>query len=196
MPENIRNEALRERLLVCAIRHFSQKGFSHTNMLDIATEADVSRGPLYYYFSSKAQLYHAAVRRVIDRTRDAYERILDPAAPVESVIRADYAYCLEDKGLFFLSQSDGVSVPGVGESWDAFCRWLVARKRQVFEAAAARGELRADCDIAELITLIYTFCYGILQVRSLAEKTDGFSRPMLDNSVDTLMSIVRQRYLA
>lgn len=195
MPTNIRNEALRERLLDCAIRHFSQKGFSGANLMEIASEAGVTRGPLYYYFSNKTELYQAAVRRVIDRTRDAYERILDPAAPVESVIRADYEFCLADKGLFFLSQSEDAGVPGVGEAWDAFCRWLVERKRQVFEAAAARGELRADCDIAELITLIYVFCCGTVQVRPFAEKIDGFNRPMLENSADVLMSIIRQRYL-
>lgn len=196
MPKTIRNEALRDRLLACAVRHFSKKGYTDANLMEIAADAGVTRGPLYYYFSNKAELYQAAVCSVMDRMRDAYERILDPDAPIESVIRADYAYCLEDKGLFFLSRHDDVGAPSVGDAWDEFSRWLVERKRQVFTAAAERGELRENCDISELITFIYTFYYGIMQVRSFAEKIEGFSHSMLSNSTDVLMSIVRERYLA
>ena len=194
MP-NVRNEALRTKLLECAIRHFAQKGYAGANLMEIAAEVGVTRGPVYYYFAGKAELFEAAVEHVIETTKQAYERILDPAAPVESVIRADYEYCLEEKGLFFLSQSDTMSMPQVQSAWDEFSSWLVARKQQVFEAAAARGELAPDCDIAELITFIYAFFYGIEKVRPIAEKIDGFNTQMLTHSTDVFMSIIKQRYL-
>ena len=73
----IRNEALRTQLLECAIRHFSQKGYVATNLLEIAEEAGVSRGPLYYYFSNKADLYVAAVDYMIEQVHSVVKLLRD-----------------------------------------------------------------------------------------------------------------------
>lgn len=43
----------RDMILAAAIRVFSQKGYHHTRMEEIAIEAGIGKGTIYEYFSSK-----------------------------------------------------------------------------------------------------------------------------------------------
>ena len=193
---NVRNEALRTQLLECAIRHFSQKGYVATNMLEIAEEVGVTRGPLYYYFSNKADLYIAAAQYAIDDMKQRYTQILLPERPARDLLRDDFEYCLRNKDNFFSRMMDAKGVPDISTLWNDFSSWLIQRKYEVFEAAKARGELKPDCDIAELITFIYTFYHGINRVTSMAVHLDGFSPKMLEAPTAYFMQFVSERYLA
>ncbi|MBN1573982.1 MAG: TetR/AcrR family transcriptional regulator [Deltaproteobacteria bacterium] len=53
-----------------AFRVFSTKGYRKTRMEEIAVEAGVSKGTLYYYFTSKAQLLHYLLENGIVREGD------------------------------------------------------------------------------------------------------------------------------
>ena len=52
----------REQLLKKALAVFSKKGYSATTLQDIASEADVTRGAIYWHFGSKAKLYNTLIR--------------------------------------------------------------------------------------------------------------------------------------
>jgi AcrR family transcriptional regulator len=65
MPRNKeKNDAItrerREEILRTAIRKFSQKGYQGTNISDIAKELGVSQGIIFWYFSTKEQLFKTA----------------------------------------------------------------------------------------------------------------------------------------
>jgi AcrR family transcriptional regulator len=47
----------RERILAAAAKIFGQRGFNGTVMADIAVEANIGKGTLYEYFSSKEDLF-------------------------------------------------------------------------------------------------------------------------------------------
>lgn len=192
----VRNEALRTQLLECAIRHFSSRGYVAANMLEIAEEVGVTRGPLYYYFSSKAELYLAAAEYATSEMKKNYERILVAEHPVRSVLREDFAYCLQNRDNFFSSFQTGRGIPDISGIWNAFSQWLLSRKHEVFAAAKARGELREDCNIAELITFIYVFYHGVNHTAALSARLDGFSGSMLSDPTEFFMRIVAERYLA
>jgi len=57
----------REQLLKKALAVFSQKGYSATTLQDIAREAEVTRGAIYWHFGSKAELYNTLIREYSDR---------------------------------------------------------------------------------------------------------------------------------
>lgn len=190
-----KSEAVREQLLDCAIRHFSEKGYAATNLMEVAADAGVSRGPLYYYFSNKADLYRASVSRVIELQKAAYSRILIEGRPILETLREDYLYCLEDKGLFSRIGTGGKDEPDISSEYLAFSRWLIERKYSVLNAAKARGELAADCDLSELITFIYIYYHGVLQVQNMAKDTAGFSRTILDNSVHFFLDIIQNEFI-
>jgi len=56
--------ATRNSLLDAAERVFQAKGVSSTSLNDIATEAGVSRGAIYWHFKDKADLFNAMIERV------------------------------------------------------------------------------------------------------------------------------------
>ncbi|MBV2154681.1 TetR family transcriptional regulator [Kitasatospora sp. SUK 42] len=98
-PKTDKSEATRALILETAMRLFQERGYEKTTMRAIATEAGVSVGNAYYYFSAKEFLIqgfydrmtydHAAdARRRMAHTRDFSERLqialdswLDTAAP-------------------------------------------------------------------------------------------------------------------
>lgn len=65
MARKTKQEALetRERLLDAAERLFQRNGVSRTSLQDIASEAEVTRGAIYWHFKDKAELFDAMMRR-------------------------------------------------------------------------------------------------------------------------------------
>lgn len=58
--EQMREER-RKQILDSALTVFSQKGFHASNVSDVAAHAGVSQGTIYWYFSSKEELFDAAI---------------------------------------------------------------------------------------------------------------------------------------
>lgn len=58
-------ERRRMQILVAAKSVFVSKGFGHTTMEDIASEAELSAGTLYLYFKNKNELYASLTLRVL-----------------------------------------------------------------------------------------------------------------------------------
>ena len=57
----------REQLLSKALTAFSKKGYAATSLEDIAREAEVTRGAIYWHFGSKAELYNTLIREYSSR---------------------------------------------------------------------------------------------------------------------------------
>ncbi len=55
-------EEVKSKIIKSATKIFSEKHYANTKMLDIANDAGVSRGPLYYYYKTKADLFKAVIR--------------------------------------------------------------------------------------------------------------------------------------
>ena len=56
----------RHRILDAAEQVFQRQGVSRTSLNQIAAEAGVTRGAIYWHFRNKADLYDAMIRRVFD----------------------------------------------------------------------------------------------------------------------------------
>jgi TetR/AcrR family acrAB operon transcriptional repressor len=54
----------RQALLDAALRVFSRQGYAGTRLEDVAAEADMTRGAIYWHFKSKADLYNTLVAEV------------------------------------------------------------------------------------------------------------------------------------
>jgi AcrR family transcriptional regulator len=54
-------EERRRQILNAALTVFSQKGYHATNVSDVAAQAGVSQGTIYWYFESKDELFQAAL---------------------------------------------------------------------------------------------------------------------------------------
>jgi len=73
-------ETQREKILDAARRVFARKGLAAT-MADIATEAAISHGLAYHYFTSKEVLFQALVEQILQERRAALQRFREIPLP-------------------------------------------------------------------------------------------------------------------
>ena len=66
-----KSEARRLEILRAAARVFRRLGVSATGMREIAEEADLSPGNLYYYFSGKDEILQFCQERTLERLQGA-----------------------------------------------------------------------------------------------------------------------------
>ncbi len=93
-PET-RADASRRQILEIAARLLRARGYAETSLRDIAAEAGMKAGSLYYHFASKDELATEVLRLGVERVREAVERRLrdlgegaSPALRVEAAIAA------------------------------------------------------------------------------------------------------------
>jgi len=96
-----KSEARRLDILRAAARVFRRSGVAAAGMREIAEEADLSPGNLYYYFAGKDELLFFCQDRTVDRMLEAAEAArasttLPVADQLRAVIRAHLHYTLEE----------------------------------------------------------------------------------------------------
>ena len=95
-----KSEARRLDILRAAARVFRRSGVAAAGMREIAEEADLSPGNLYYYFAGKDELLFFCQDRTVDLMLEAAEAARVSTMPVadqvRAVIRAHLHYTLEE----------------------------------------------------------------------------------------------------
>ncbi len=82
-----RNTDKRERLIGAADRLILRQGFKQTTLSDIASDAGVPLGNVYYYFKTKREIGETIVRTRIDTTRQWLDECSREADPRERLLK-------------------------------------------------------------------------------------------------------------
>lgn len=133
-----------------AFRLFCQQGIARVTMDDIAADAGVTKGSLYWHYRSKAEVIDAACRHYYDgwraRMGQVTARIPGASGKLEKAIRVSVKSCLIDAGhrtftleLFTLSVHDA----SVRDGWRAFFDDVRAFYLALFLEAKEAGEIAA-----------------------------------------------------
>ena len=151
----------RARVLAAASSLFSAKGFAGTGTADIAREADVSEGSIFYHFGSKQNLLAELGKRYGEAMIAAMEQD-DPLEDLEPgiIIPRVFEFCRTSKIWEAITGSDcEVGVPAVvknpeGEPFYQASKvttnaWI---ERQMTAAFAKRGITGIDVQIAASFT--------------------------------------------
>jgi AcrR family transcriptional regulator len=77
----------RHKIIDAAIKVFSAFGYHKTSMDDIAKEANVAKGTLYYHFSGKGELFERIVTDGLQMLMDKIEEVLQVDETAEQQIR-------------------------------------------------------------------------------------------------------------
>lgn len=83
--------ARKEEIVRAATKTFAEKGFVNATVRDIAYEAEILSGSLYYYFKSKEEMVEEVLTSYLDITVAGYRRAAeeadDPVQALEGLIR-------------------------------------------------------------------------------------------------------------
>ncbi|MEJ2734170.1 MAG: TetR/AcrR family transcriptional regulator [Anaerolineae bacterium] len=84
----LQREERRSQILDAALTVFSSKGFHATNVSDVAAQAGVSQGTIYWYFDSKDDLLLAALLSFFDNFGEDMLSALDESLTADDKLRA------------------------------------------------------------------------------------------------------------
>ncbi|NRA87467.1 MAG: TetR family transcriptional regulator C-terminal domain-containing protein [Rhizobiales bacterium] len=87
-----KNEA---KILEGAVIVFSRKGLDGTRLTDIATECNLPKANVYYYFSNKTEIYERLIENVLAGWDKAFEHIkpdLEPEDAISEYVKAKLEY--------------------------------------------------------------------------------------------------------
>jgi AcrR family transcriptional regulator len=146
----------REKLFQAAVTLIAEQGFSATTVDEIAEQAGVAKGTVYYNFASKSELFEELLRHGVELlTADLREAAKSTAAAggghvdaLDAMVRA---------GLVFIDRYPAFTRLYVAELWRTNRAWnstlLIVRREAVavvedeLRAGVEEGELSGDIDI-------------------------------------------------
>jgi TetR/AcrR family transcriptional repressor of uid operon len=161
----------RAEILEAAQRCFVRAGFHQTSMQEICAEAGMSAGNLYRYFPSKEALIAGIAER--DRAEVAQEfasadlsrgffAVLEGMAYHHFSERPDeqVKLCTE----VMAEARRNPEIARISEAFDADVRkWLI----DMFNAAAARGDIARDADVEGAVDMLMIIADGVWWRRAL-----------------------------
>jgi TetR/AcrR family transcriptional regulator len=158
----------RRRLIVDAARDvFVENGQAGGRVRDIAERAGITEAYLYRYFSSKTELYHAAVYEPVERFITEFEAEIDELTATNTMTGADLVLRLNAIMLEFMV----AAVPYLGVALfsdlaleDSFYATTLhprvyGRTREVVAAVKGWPDRRVDLDV--LNNTMWSLNYGV-----------------------------------
>jgi AcrR family transcriptional regulator len=167
-------ELRRTGILNAARCVFAQKGFADTNVDDIATRAGVAKGTLYLYFTSKEQIYMAALIEdarqmdAVTRERMAAAECWQGKIRAYVEVRLEYLQSHQDFIRIYLGEIRRTMVRGAPVCSDFFhaTRDSESLLAQVIAAGIATREIReVDPELAAMTIVDLT--RGLMERRLL-----------------------------
>ncbi|MEM7413390.1 MAG: TetR/AcrR family transcriptional regulator [Myxococcota bacterium] len=136
--QDVADEGRRGRILSAALQTFAERGFDGATTREIAERAGANHGLIRYYFSSKEELWKAAVDRCFEELTgelgDAAANQDVAAAETERLVRRFVHFTSRNPEFIRLMNDEG-------KRNGARMRWLVKRHvRPIYEALVPRLE--------------------------------------------------------
>jgi AcrR family transcriptional regulator len=140
----------KQQIFEAAVACFGRKGYHLTTMDDIAAECGLSKGSLYWYFSSKKELFLYIFSVMMDQTIGGWEQIVNDkiltAKEKLQITLSIFGPVMEDWAPFF-----GVMLEAWGQTrfdedveelMQSFYKPYIAMMTQIIEEGVANGEFR------------------------------------------------------
>jgi len=158
------SEEKRDRVLEEAARLFAERGFSQSDMAEVAARANVAKGSLYDYFESKEDLYISVCRYALGRSREAVYGGIKPDwdiyRQVDHIFRRGAAFSFAHPE--FIQMYLQITSPGMEVFANALTRevegYTADHLKSLIREGIRSGIVRSDIDInltAFLINTLY-----------------------------------------
>jgi len=160
-------EERKEKIFKAAVKCFNERGYYETTIDSIAAEAHISKGGVYYYFSSKKELFlelfHYRVNRYFEQIKSHITKEHTPEERLRMFIRKSsyilkanedfFRFCLE-----FLSM--GVREPQIRDVMTIFYKDSINTFKQLIEEGVKKGRFK-DLGSDEVARTIYFLFMGV-----------------------------------
>jgi TetR/AcrR family acrAB operon transcriptional repressor len=178
-PESGEGEDTRSRILTAARRVFAHKGYTGASLDEVAADAGLSKGAIYWYFASKSEVLLALVEERRERQSrtlpDAIRRFTesdDPVSALTAVLKEQMELCRQNQEwpllvVEFLAES---REPAVRERFQILTRRRQEIIREAIAEAQQNQRLRADID-PYVVAVLLTSLFDGLQQWSLVDPT-------------------------
>ncbi|HEY5336676.1 MAG TPA: TetR/AcrR family transcriptional regulator [Rhizomicrobium sp.] len=179
-----RSRATREKLLEAAEIVFAEKGYDGARLADIALEAGVSVGAVYFRFKDKDALFSAIAESFIENARSKMALLFsgaeatDTEALIRTFVAASAASFRQHKGMFRAIVERGIDHPLAMKTIFGFREELA----DSFEWAL-HGNNRASLPVRVMTQMIYGFLItGVLNDKAPTKITDNEAIAELANA--------------
>ncbi|MBB4304352.1 AcrR family transcriptional regulator [Rhodobium orientis] len=136
----------RNRLVEAAAKLFWTKGYAGASLADIATEADVPLGNVYYYFKSKAALARAVADMFVDDVERKLDEIEGTGAPATARLSAILGVMAQGSEDY---DKHGCQIAAAIRDFSAFDKDTARRAGEAFEMLERRlQETLVDTGVA------------------------------------------------
>ena len=173
----------RRQILQGAADRFEVTGYGSTSMNDIVSAAQMTKGAVYFHFSSKDELAQAVIEEQHQISISAFTAVAATGAPAleqlvmvchemgrqlvaEPIVRAGIRLTLE------LASADGSQGPYV--AW-------IRELRKLAEAAKLEGDIRDDVEPESVGRVVISAFTGVQLVFERSHQTKRFERPYRTN---------------
>ena len=144
-PRTERGRRTLRSLLDAAAAEFGEKGFHNASISGITSRAGAALGSFYTYFDSKDAIFRALVHHMSARVKEhvapAMADAEDQLTAEREGLRAFLEFARENKEIYRIVDEAEFVDP---ESYRLHYESTANRIRERLQAAAARGEVRAD----------------------------------------------------
>ena len=166
-------------ILDAARKVFATKGFSEATVEDIAAAAGIAKGTVYLYFSSKRDIYLAALKHGLLElqagTNAAMQAVEGVRAKLQAFVRTRIEYAEVNRDFFKIYHSEFGNLTKAATSDKEFEELYLQQARTlglVLQTAVNDGEIRPiRTDFAAFI--IYDMVRGVMTQRMLGWSTGG-----------------------
>jgi TetR/AcrR family transcriptional regulator len=96
----IKSESTREKIKAAAAQIFVEKGYAAARMQEIADRAGANKAMIYYYFSSKDELFEAIIREAFEELFGMFSELFDlrendPKVFIPRLVHMHFRFLLE-----------------------------------------------------------------------------------------------------
>jgi TetR/AcrR family fatty acid metabolism transcriptional regulator len=165
----------RDEIMAAAKKVFARKGFHATTIADIAKEAGLAYGSIYWYFDSKDDLFHAlmAVEEYALRTHVAAavgaRQDSDGEAPFRTAVQVTFEFFEADKATVKLLFRDAYAL---GDRFEKLLGGIYERFVDDIENVVVAAQNRGEVVVAPPRMVAYTLAALIGQLAHRRLSTD------------------------
>ena len=190
--KELEREARKNTIIQATLQVFKQKGIEATTMDEIAAEADFGRASLYYYFSSREELFshifETGWTKLWESIDEGAYRDLQPRAQFLSIVKQVGNVVLADRDLYtFLFSAPNVNLHD--KTWKTYQEKLYLLLRTILEEGAKSGEF-PDIHPGMLMRAVGGVFHGLLFLREGTHQIDSDDvEALVERVIDTSSSV-------